>query len=99
MAAKSPEHVAIIGSRGFPDREIISAFVRALPEGTVVVSGGARGVDRWAEEAATDSGLETLIFHADWKRLGKAAGPVDMGGGVTQRKGAAMEIQQAGHRP
>lgn len=73
--APDAERVAIVGSRDYPDRAAVAAYVGALAEGTVVVSGGARGVDRWAEDAATARGLETLIFHADWKRHGPAAGP------------------------
>jgi len=75
--AKSPhgERVAVVGSREYPDRAVVAAFVDALADGTVVVSGGARGVDLWAEEAAKAHGLETLVFRADWKRHGPAAGP------------------------
>lgn len=51
-------------------------FVRALPAGTVVVSGGARGVDSWAAEAAIERGLETFVFQADWDRHGNRAGPL-----------------------
>lgn len=54
----------------------MEAYVRALPPGTVVVSGGAEGVDRWAEEAARERGFETLIFNADWEGLGRSAGPI-----------------------
>jgi len=76
--AKSPDgaRVAIVGSRGFPGRAAVAAYVQDLPAGTVVVSGGARGVDLWAETAATARGLDTLIFHADWRRYGAAAGPL-----------------------
>ena len=63
MPAKSPENrrerVAVVGSRGYPDRAAVAAYVQALAEGTVVVSGGARGVDRWAADAAAECGLET----------------------------------------
>lgn len=41
--------VAIIGSRRFPYPIVVVDFVRSLPAGTVVVSGGAPGVDSWAE--------------------------------------------------
>lgn len=70
------ERVAIVGSRAFPNPELVTGFVRALPPGTIVVSGGARGVDRWAEEAAAGRGLETRIFEADWEGLGRRAGPI-----------------------
>lgn len=70
------ERVAIVGSRAFPNRDLVTRFVRALPPGTIVVSGGARGVDQWAEDTAVECGLETRIFHADWTSLGRRAGPI-----------------------
>lgn len=70
------EHIAIVGSRGFRRQDLVQDFVDQLPAGSVVVSGGARGVDQFAEEAAKARGLETLIFLADWKRYGRRAGPV-----------------------
>jgi SLOG family YspA-like protein len=71
-----PERIAIVGSRHFPRPELVEAFVASLPAGTIVVSGGAQGVDTAAEEAAQARGLETLIFHADWKRHGRKAGQI-----------------------
>jgi hypothetical protein len=68
--------VAIVGSRDFPNADAVSAFIQSLPAGTVVVSGGARGVDQWAEDAANALGLQTKIIHADWKNLGRRAGPI-----------------------
>lgn len=67
-------NVAIVGSREFGDLKQVVAFVNALPAGTVVVSGGARGVDSIAEAAAKRRGLETCIYPADWLRWGKSAG-------------------------
>ena len=66
--------VAVIGSRKFPDLELVSAFVRDLPPGTWVVSGGAPGVDTTAELSARLSSLPTLVFRAEWERYGKSAG-------------------------
>jgi predicted Rossmann fold nucleotide-binding protein DprA/Smf involved in DNA uptake len=68
--------VAVVGSRDFPNPDVVKAFVRSLPTSTVVVSGGARGVDQWAEDAATEFGLQTKIIHADWDNLGRRAGPI-----------------------
>lgn len=65
-----PEVVAIVGSREFSSPGLVRAFVASLPPGTLVVSGGARGVDRWAEEAARarDDLPEPRIFPAAWRR-------------------------------
>lgn len=69
--------VAIIGSRKFPEskRALIDDFVNALPPDTLVVSGGALGVDSWAAEAAKARGLkEPLVFLPEWTLYGKRAG-------------------------
>jgi hypothetical protein len=68
--------IAIVGSRNFPAPELVERFAATLPAGAVVVSGAARGVDTWAEDAAKARGIETLIFHADWAHLGRRAGPI-----------------------
>lgn len=68
--------MAIVGSRDFGSPDLVRRFVAGLPPGTVVVSGGARGVDTWAEDAAKANGLETKVFKADWDTLGKRAGYV-----------------------
>lgn len=69
-------HVAIVGSREFPEPEKVRDYVNSLDVGTVVVSGGASGVDSWAEEAARARGLEVMIFPADWRTYGKRAGMI-----------------------
>jgi predicted Rossmann fold nucleotide-binding protein DprA/Smf involved in DNA uptake len=68
------ERVAIVGSRDFPNLESVGQYVSDLPRDSVIVSGGARGVDRAAEAVARAKGMATLIFPADWNRHGKAAG-------------------------
>ena len=70
------KRIAIIGSKTYPDRERVYRFVQGLPPGTTVVSGGADGVDSYAEDAAKEAGLKTDIYHADWAKLGRRAGPV-----------------------
>src|SRR5262249_21374705 len=50
------------------------AFVARIPEGTTVLSGGARGVDRAAAAAARARGLAVEEFLPDWRRHGRVAG-------------------------
>lgn len=71
--------VAIVGSRRFASEDVANAwehvvrgYVKRLPQGTVVVSGGAIGVDSWAEDEAKRRGLETNIFPVD-----KSGLPID----------------------
>jgi hypothetical protein len=74
MSARA--RIAVIGSRKFPSAHAVKAFVAALSHDSIVVSGGAAGVDTWAEEAARDRGLQTLVFHANWDGFGRKAGPI-----------------------
>lgn len=55
----------IVGSRRRKDKETVVAFVNGLEEEDVVVTGGCRGVDTWAAEAATARGLRTRIMRPD----------------------------------
>jgi hypothetical protein len=73
---EATSRVAIIGSRSYPRPDLVAVFVATLPEDAVIVSGGARGADIFAENAARARGLETLIFPADWENLGRRAGPI-----------------------
>src|ERR1700739_2122332 len=57
--------VASVGSPRREDRARIEACVRALPIGTVIVSGGATGPDSWAAAAACARGLEVVVHHPD----------------------------------
>lgn len=66
--------VAIVGSRDFPHMDWVLREVSFLPQGSCVISGGARGVDRAAVLQAQEIGLETLVFPADWDKYGKRAG-------------------------
>ena len=66
--------LAIVGSRDYPDEEAVIALVNKLKPTTIVVSGGARGVDSVAVLAAMARGLETEVFNADWNKHGKKAG-------------------------
>ena len=71
------KRVAVVGSRGFSDREKLFADLdRARGEwgDFEVVSGGARGADSLAEEWALARGLPVRVFPADWNRWGKSAG-------------------------
>ena len=68
--------VAIVGSRKYPRLGLVRDFVQSLPVGSVIISGGAPGVDQAAEDAAKSTGLELIVFPADWDGLGRKAGPI-----------------------
>jgi predicted Rossmann fold nucleotide-binding protein DprA/Smf involved in DNA uptake len=66
--------IAIVGSRGYYNLDKVCDYVESLPADTVVVSGGAQGVDLAAEMAAKRCGLKTEIYPAQWNKYGRAAG-------------------------
>lgn len=66
--------VAIVGSREGVSRLRVGAYVCSLPKDTIIVSGGARGVDQAAEFYAKHAGLEIIVFPAEWDKYGKRAG-------------------------
>ena len=63
--------IGIVGARVHGRPDLVRSFVRSLPAGTVVVSGGAPDVDTWAEEEARAAGLEVVV-HAPAARTREA---------------------------
>lgn len=66
---------AIIGSRSISDYGFVSNELQKYTI-THIVSGGARGVDTLAERYAKDNNIPRTVYKPDWKRYGKAAGPI-----------------------
>lgn len=66
--------IAVVGSRDYRHPQDVIDFIYSLPPNTTVVSGGARGVDFIAENAAFARGLLVDIYPADWQTHGKKAG-------------------------
>lgn len=66
--------LAIVGSRGFSNLELVVEFVSKLKPTTMVISGGARGVDVTAEDAAKARGLVVTSYPAQWEIHGRKAG-------------------------
>lgn len=62
--------VAIIGSRGITNADV-GKYIP--PDATLIISGGARGVDRLAERYADEHGIEKLIFLPQYELYGKSA--------------------------
>lgn len=63
--------IAIVGSRDYPRLDLVREAVKNFPVHTVLVSGGARGVDKMAEEAADVYGFNKIIFKPHWRKGGK----------------------------
>lgn len=75
--------VIIAGSRSIVEESIVAqALAESKFNPALIVSGGARGVDRLGEDVALKLGLPVRRFIPDWDGLGKKAGMVrnaDMG--------------------
>jgi hypothetical protein len=69
--------VLICGSRSWRDTEAIKKRVDMLPDGTVVIEGGADGADKIARQCALKRHLfvaEVAVTPGHWDRFGKRAG-------------------------
>lgn len=70
--------IAIVGSRGLDDSRVEAAIEKALEtesrNGLVIISGGAAGVDRIAEDWAKRNKIAVHVIRPDWKTNGMAAG-------------------------
>lgn len=68
--------IAVVGSREFKDEKFISDILLnpELNNTGILVSGGAKGVDTWAEEIWDNMGWEKIIFKPNWNKYGKKAG-------------------------
>lgn len=71
--------VLVCGGRDYDDPDYLRRELTKLHRELnfdVVIDGTANGADSMAHDWANDWGIETLRFPADWKRYGRAAGPV-----------------------
>ena len=57
-----------------------------------LVSGHASGADHFAEKYAEERGIEIEIFSAEWKKYGRAAGPIRNRAMLDYAKEAVPEI-------
>lgn len=71
--------VLVCGGRDYQNRDILFRILDASHAGQpidFIIHGAARGADTLAQEWADDRGVACLQFPADWKKDGKAAGPI-----------------------
>ena len=69
--------LAVVGSRSFEDYELFKREVDTLRDEYEIdelVSGGANGADKFAEDYANENNLKITIFYPEWKKYGKKAG-------------------------
>jgi len=63
-------NIAIIGSRNITKLNLVKYLPKDI---SLIVSGGAKGIDALAEQYADKNGIPKLIFLPDYKRHGKIA--------------------------
>jgi predicted Rossmann-fold nucleotide-binding protein len=74
--APKTTRIAVVGSRDYPDLEAVRQFVREQERTTVIISGGARGVDDAAVAEARRLRMAYEVYPADWTRHGRRAGMI-----------------------
>jgi predicted Rossmann fold nucleotide-binding protein DprA/Smf involved in DNA uptake len=67
------ERVAVVGSREYPIMRMVEAYLMALPDHTIVITGGARGVDREAERVARLRQMMVVVIKPDYLKHGPRA--------------------------
>jgi len=70
--------VLVCGGRDYNDRAVLWYRLDSLgpPEVSAIISGMAPGADSLAAEWAKRFGFPLHAFPADWKKHGRAAGPI-----------------------
>jgi hypothetical protein len=63
------------GSRRWTDKVAVMRVMKTLPENSVIVHGGASGLDKVAGYLAPKYGFTVEVYPAKWKKWGKHAGP------------------------
>lgn len=71
--------ILVCGGRAYADKpRVFHVLDRVLHERglSVIIHGGAAGADALAGQWASAKGITIEIYRADWKNLGKRAGPM-----------------------
>ena len=67
---------AIVGSRTCTSpKHVFPVLERMLRHGDMIISGGAKGADKLAEQFAKEFEFTIKIYKANWVRYGLSAGP------------------------
>jgi hypothetical protein len=67
---------AVIGSRDYAHLDDVRELIESFPPDTIVVSGGRRGVDQFAETVARERGLAVEIVPTYWNEYGRKANTI-----------------------
>lgn len=69
------KRLAVVGSRTITDYNFVKGLLDKQKDNiSLIVSGGAKGVDTLAEQWANENEIPTKIFLPDWNTYGSKAG-------------------------
>lgn len=68
--------VLVCGGRDFSDRNLVARTLAPYKRAELIIDGAANGADQLASEWAEVFGVPNLRFPADWRKHGRAAGPL-----------------------
>jgi hypothetical protein len=70
--------ILVCGDRHWDSRRTMENFFKVFKEfpDVTIVSGGCSGADDMAARLASEMGMNSKIYPADWTTHGKAAGPI-----------------------
>lgn len=71
--------VLVCGGRMFDQPRVVGRALAAIHQETrisLVITGGANGVDRYGESWAHHNRIALCVFPANWRFDGRAAGPI-----------------------
>lgn len=67
--------IAVVGSRTFSDNDLLSSILNKFDKKIItIISGGAAGADKLAENWADKNNVKKIICKPDWKKYGRKAG-------------------------
>ncbi len=64
------------GDRNWTNKERIKEVLIGYPKDTTIIEGEADGADKLSKEVAKELGFTVIEVPANWKKYGKAAGPI-----------------------
>ena len=71
--------LAIVGYKEYNNylefKKTVDDYIEEIGKPELIVSGGARGVDKMAEKYAKEKKIAMQVFPPNWDKYGKSAGP------------------------
>ena len=70
------KRILICGQRDFNHQNLMEEVFDSFPKNAIIIEGEAPGADKMAANIAKRRKMTVLKFPANWKKYGKAAGPM-----------------------